>query len=228
MLFVGVLLLAPLAAMAQEAWPGALNRMPLGAGPTELNWTNCAQLIVDGFQSNATVKALIFMPGATDELYFFRRVRAVVTNANPSLLDAVVALNNQSPLRVVFRAPFLLVHSEEDVLDLDIRIKHKRTAEKLKTGKSLPRVAVIDRDWSQLLKVIRRRIGPTLIPYEGTSDSWHFYRHTFAGWNLTQWEALEACALAGKTKFTVIRNGVIFELDQRTGTLPKLDHFPGR
>jgi hypothetical protein len=219
----------PLGVVAEEeTWPAALSRMPLATGAIELNRTNCAQLILGGFQSNATVKALIFMPGATDELYFFRRVQATVTNANPSLLDAVVALTNQSPLRVVFRAPFLLLYSEEDVLDLDIQIKHERTAAKLKSGKPVPHIAVIDRDWTQLLKVMKKRIGPTLIPYEGTSDSWHFYRHTFASWNLTQWEAMEACALAGKTKFTVIRNGVSFELDHRVGAMPTLDRFPGR
>ena len=202
--------------------------MPLGTGATELNRTNCAQMILGGFQSNATVKALIFMPGATDELYFFHRVQATVTNANPSLLDALIALTNQSPLRVMFRPPFLLVHSEEDVLDLDIRIKHERTAKKLKTGRLVPHLTVIDRDWTQLLKVMKKSIGPTLLPYEGTTGSWHFYRHTFASWNLTQWETLEASALAGKTKFTVIRNGVVFELDSRVGALPKLESFPGR
>ena len=113
-------------------------------------------------------------------------------------------------------------------MNLDITIQHERTAEKLKTGKPVPHLVVIDRDWSQSLKVMKKRIGPTLIPYEGTSDSWHFYRHTFASWNLSQWEALEACALAGKTKFTVIRNGVIFQLDERIGTVPKLESFPGR
>jgi hypothetical protein len=226
--FCWVLLASLTAGVADETWPSVLSRMPLGTGAVELSRTNCAQLILGGFQSNATVKALIFMPGATDELYFFHRVRAAVTNVSPSLFDALVALTNQSPLRVVFRVPFLLIYSEEDLLDLDIKIQHKRTAENLKTNKPVPHLAVIDRDWTQLLKVIKRPIGPTLLPYEGTTGSWHFYRHTLAGWNLTQWETLEACALAGKTKFTVIRNGVIFELDLRTGAMPKLDFFPGR
>ena len=223
-----LLILSHWVAVADENWPSVLSQMPLGTGPVQLSRTNCAQLIIGGFQPNTTVKALIFMPGGTDELYFFRRVQVTVSNANPSLLDAVVALTNQSPLRVVFRPPFLLIHSEEDVLNLDIKIQHERTAEKLKNGKPVPHLAPIDRDWTQLLKVVKKRIGPTLLPYEGTSASWHFYRHTFASWELTQWETLEACALAGKTKFTVIRNGVIFELDQRIGTVPKLESFPGR
>ena len=213
---------------AEETWPTVLSRMPLGNGPVQLNRTNCAQLVLGAFQSNATVKALIFMPGATDELYFFKRAQATVTNAEPSLYDAIVALTNQSHLRVIFRSPFLLIHSEEDVLNLDITIQHERTAERLNTGKPVPHVKVFDRDWTQLVKQIKRRIGPTLIPYEGTSDSWHFYRHTFASWNLSQWETLEACALAGKTKFTVIRNGVIFQLDERMGAVPKLERFHGR
>lgn len=215
-------------AAANEDWPSALNQMPLGTGPVQLNRTNCAQLILGGFQSNATVKALIFMPGATDELYFFKRAQATVTNAAPTLYDAIASLTNQSHLRVVFRPPFLLIHSEEDVLNLDITIQHERTAEKLKTGKPVLHLSVIDRDWTQLLKLMKKRISPTLIPYEGTPDSWHFYRHTFASWNLSQWETLEACALAGKTKFTVIRGGVFFQLDTRVGTVPKLERFPGR
>jgi len=225
---IGLLMLSHWTAVANQDWPSVLKQMPLGTGPVLLSRTNCAQLILGGFQSNATVKALVFMPGATDELYFFKRVEATVTNLSPTLYDAVIALTNQSHLRAVFRPPLLLLHSEEDVLNLDVTIQHQRTAEKLQTGKPVPHLAVIDRDWTQLLKVMKKRIGPNLIPYEGTSDSWHFYRHTFASWHLSQWETLEACALAGKTKFTVIRNGVVFQLDQRVGTVPKLERFPGR
>lgn len=214
--------------MAQETWPEALARMPLASGPVRLDRTNCARLLLGGFQSNTTVKALIFMPGATDDLYFFKRARAVVTNAHPTLYDAVVALTNQTHLRAVFRPPLLLLYSEEDVLNLDITIQHQRTADKLKAGKPLPHIESYDRDWTHLLKQIKRGIGPTLLPYEGTAGSWHFYRHTFAGWNLTPWETLEACALAGKTRFTVQRHRVVFELDPRTGSVPKLESFPGR
>ena len=56
---------------AGEPWQEALARMPLGAGATELGRTNCVPLMLDAFQSNGVVKALIFMPGATDELLFF-------------------------------------------------------------------------------------------------------------------------------------------------------------
>lgn len=226
-LLITAFLLTIVAGDAAETWPSALRRMPLGAAVGSLNQTNCALLLLGGFQSNATVKALIFMPGATDELFFFRRVQANLTNANPTLFDALVALTNQSPLRVTFHPPFLLVYSEEDVLELAVTIQHPRTVDKLKAGKPIPHVLTLDRDWNQLLALIKKPISATLWPYRGTRESWHFYRHTFAGWNLTPWETLEAAALAGKTQFTVRRGTVVFEIDPRNGTIPQLEKFPG-
>jgi hypothetical protein len=227
-LLIAGFLPALLVGAGAESWPSALSRMPLGSAGGSLNRTNCAPLLLGGFQSNATVKALIFMPGATDELFFFCRVQATLTNANPSLFDALVALTNQSPLRATFQPPFLLLYSEEDVLELAVTIQHPRTMEKLKAGKPIPHLLTVDRDWNQLLALIKKPINATLWPYRGTRESWHFYRHTFAGWNLTPWETLEAAALAGKTQFTVRRGTVVFEVDPRIGTIPHLEKFPGR
>ena len=212
----------------EPTWPDALATMPLGTNIHVLNQTNCAEVLLARFPSNSAVKAFVFMPGATDELYFFRRVNVVLTNANPTMLDAVIALTNQSPLRITNRGAFLLIYSCEDVLELDIKIQHEKTAEKLKMGKPLPHLLMIDRDWTQFLAVTQKKISPTLWPFPRTKESWHFYRHTFAGWNLTPWETLEAAAYSGKTKFTVVRGQVNFELDERVNQLPKLDHFPGR
>src|ERR1044071_3311039 len=80
------------AAPAQDSWPAVLNRMPLGQGVSRLDRTNCVAVMLKAFQPDPHVKALIFMPGATDELYMFHRVNAVVTNGSPTLLDAVTAL----------------------------------------------------------------------------------------------------------------------------------------
>jgi hypothetical protein len=213
-------------ATARDNWPDALRAMPLNPAARWLNHTNCTQVILPSFQSNAAVKAVIFLPGATDELYFFRRVSVAVTNSNPTLLDAIIALTNGSPLRVLQKESFLLIHSAEDVLDLKVEIKHPATVAKLKTGKPLPRLEFHDRDWDRLLSVIQPKLPVTLEPWSGTRDSWHFYRHTFAGWNLTPWETLEAAAYAGKTEFVVRRRTVSFSLDPRFGKLPVLEQFP--
>lgn len=221
-----LLLVSGVAASAAESWPAALTGMPLAGNPNVLNHSNCAQVVFGAFQSNATVKALIFMPGATDELYFFRRVNVELTNTSPTLFDAISALTNQSPLRVAFRDPFLLIYSEEDLLELNIEIKHPATAEKLKAGKPLSHLVFLDSDWDKMLGVIQPSIKASLEPWTKTRASWHFYRHTFAGWNLTPWETLEAAAFAGKTQFRVNRHSVRFELDPRFGSLPKLEQFP--
>jgi hypothetical protein len=115
-------------ASAGEPWQEALARMPLAAPTTELNRTNCVPLMLDAFRSNGVVKAIIFMPGATDELYFFRRARATLTNANPSLLDAVTALTNQTHIEATFRPPLLLLHTTEDSMDVIAVIKNESTA----------------------------------------------------------------------------------------------------
>ena len=189
--------------------------MPLGTNVTELNRANCTLLMLNAFQSNAVVKALVFMPGATDELYFDRRVHAKLTNANPSLLDAVVALTNQTYIRATFRAPLLLLHASEDSLNVAV-VKNDSTAARLKQ-KTIPD-RIIFKDAVRV--ALRGNLSVGLRPFSDAPDSWHFYRHNFTACGVTQWEMLETIALAGKTKFTVHWLTADFQLDQRTGVVP--------
>ena len=105
--------------------------MPLGTNVTQLNRTNCVNLMLHAFQSNVVVKALIFMPGATDEFYFFRRAKAELTNASPSLLDAITALTNQTLIRATYQAPLLILHTDEDPTNVLSAIKDVKTASRL-------------------------------------------------------------------------------------------------
>ena len=66
-----------------EDWPRSLAAMPLRTRITELNRTNCVEVMLGAFQSNQLVKALIFMPGATDEFYMFRRAKSAVRESRP-------------------------------------------------------------------------------------------------------------------------------------------------
>jgi hypothetical protein len=204
----------------------ALNQMPVAAGVTHLSRTNCVEAMLRAFHSNATVKALVFMPGATDEFYMFRRAEARLTNASPTLMDAIRALTNQTHIRATFRPPALLLHTSEDPLDPIIEIKHKTTAERLKASPCAPLLAYNDRDWDFLHTAVSKRLEAKLKPALGSPDSWHFYRHSFAGWNLTDWETLECLARAGKSRFTVRRNLVEFECDMRYLGSPKVETFP--
>jgi len=218
--------LLPLACRAAETWHSALARMPLRPTVTQLNRTNCVGILLSALRSNDVVKALIFMPGATDEFYFFRRARADLTNSSASLLDAVSALTNQTLIRATFRPPLLLLHTGEDLLEPAIRIEHQPTADKLRQARFVAHGLYNDRDWDYLRPVLKSSLRTDLLPWPHSHHSWHFYRHSFAGWNLTGWEALEATALAGQTTFTVRRKQVVFELDTRPRIAPKVDVFP--
>ena len=215
-------------ALAGEPWQDALARMPLGVPQSaviKLNRTNCVPLMLDAFQSNGVVKALIFMPGATDELYFFRRAHAVLTNATPSLLDAVMALTNQTFIQVTFQPPLLLLHTTEDSLDVIAAVKNKSTGAKLRHRLVPGRILLEDADWGVVRSTLKGKLSVGLRPFENTLPSWHFYRHNFAACGVTDWEMLETLALAGKTTFTLNWLTADFKPDRRAGITPKLEHF---
>jgi hypothetical protein len=225
-LFCFVILFAQLAVRADESWQDALKRMPLGTNVAQLNRTNCVKIMLPALQSNDVVKALIFMPGATDEFYMFRRAKANLTNDSPTLLDAVEALTNQTLIKATFHRPFLLLHTDEDPLEPLIVVKNLKTAYRLDGKRFVPHAVYNDRDWDFLLPILRKRLRAEFLPKLYSIDSFHFYRHSFAAWNLNGWEALQAIALAGKTKFTVRRGSVLFEGDTRVLATPKFDRIP--
>jgi hypothetical protein len=213
-------------ALADESWQSALSQMPLTTNIAELNRTNCVPLLLNAFQSNGIVKALVFMPGATDELYFFRRAHATLTNSNPSLLDAVTALTNQTYIQATFQSPLLLLHTTEDALDGFATVKNESTAAKLRQRIVPNRMIFNDADWDSLKSVVNKKLSIGLRPFSGDAETWHFYRHSFAACGVTQWEMLETIALAGKTTFTVNWLTAEFQPDERAGVVPKLEKFP--
>jgi len=207
-------------ALAVETWQNALEKMSLVTNVTELNRSNCIPMMLNAFQSNAVVKALVFMPGATDELDFFRRVHAKLTYAHPSLLDAVAALTNQTYIRATFRPPLLLLHTSEDELEVIAIDKNKSTAARLKRETISSRIVLEDADWDGVCALLASKLSVGLRPFSNAPKSWHFYRHNFAACGVTQWDMLETIALAGKTKFTIHWLTADFQLDQRSGPVP--------
>jgi len=218
--------LVPWRQVVAETWQSALAQMPLGPNVAELNRSNCVNVMLSAFQSSVTVKALIFMPGATDEFYMFKRAKARLTMGRASLLDAVEALTNQTLIRVTFRPPMLLLHTDEDPLEPVIRIEHQSTVKKLQRFPFPQHVSYNDRDWDYVQPILKKTFRVDIRPWRRSYDSWHFYRHSFAGWGLSGFEGLEAVALAGKTGFTVEKGRLVFEGDERVRATPKLDGFP--
>ncbi|MGH7939578.1 MAG: hypothetical protein ACREE6_08335 [Limisphaerales bacterium] len=203
-------------------WLAAFSRMPLGGRVTELNRANCIPLMLNAFQSNGVVKALIFMPGATDELEFFRRAHATLSETNPTLADAIVALTNQTYIHADFRAPFLLLHTTADPLNPVAVVRNEATAAKLKTRIVPEQLVFDDCEWDDLRAALKKKLNVGLRPFSNAPDSWHFYRHNFAACGLTQWQLLEAIAMSGQTTFTVHWLTVDFKSDMRAGPTPGL------
>jgi hypothetical protein len=201
-----------------ESWTDALRAMPLKTKQPELVWSNVVSVLLDSFQSNRTVKALIFLPGAQDEFYFFRKVKVTWTNSSPSLLDAIRGLTNQNPVQATFREPFLLIHTRTDWIEPKKSITDKVLAEQLRRTPFRAHVLYNDREWDLLLPELTDTLRIEILPKSKSPDSWHFYRHSFAAWHLTAFEAFEAIALAGKTSFAIERNRVAFRLDERRAT----------
>lgn len=177
--------------------------MPLVRKADVLDKSNAGPLLLESFRSNGIVKAFILMPGCVDEFYFFARARVTLTNAAPTLLDAVTAITNQTSIRARFREPFLLLHTDWDPLAPQAAVRDAAAAEKLRAASFVPHIASFDRDWDHLLPVLEGSLKARFLPKRHTYGSWHFYRHSFAAWGLNGCEALEAIALAGKTRFTV-------------------------
>jgi len=193
-----------------DSWADVLTRMPIPNPPAELNRTNCVRVMLGAFASNGVVKAMVFMPGATDEFYFFRRATASLAQPAPNLLDAVQALTNQTLIRVTFNPPFLLLHTGEDVTEPRITVNDPGRKDKIRNRRFQARTYFDDRDWDYVQPFLRDRLKVDLRPWRYSLDSWHFYRHSFAAFDLDCWEALQATSLAGGTCVVVNRSQVIF------------------
>lgn len=200
---------------AQISWQDAFAQMPLREPVTELDRQNCVRVMLASFQRNPAVKALIFMPGATDEFYFFHRARAKLTNAAPTLLDAVIALTNQTYIRAALCRPFLLLHGVEDPLTPLFAIGDPKTAARIQRRKFDRHGIFNDVDWPNMEPKIAFCADTIMEPPPDSHNAWHFFRNSFAEYDLTAWEALEAVAMASKTQFVVKHKLVVFEGDDR-------------
>lgn len=207
-------------ASALEQWQAALAKMPLKSNPISLTKTNTVPLLLESFKKDETAKALIFMPGATDELYFFERVQAWLTNDSPTLLDAVTALTNQTLIEATFRPPYILLHSAEDPLEPGVEIQDQATATRIRKKKFKKHLLSNDQDWHAIQPLLEFYSDTNIFPPKGSAASNHFFRHSYAAWDLNAWEALEAAAMAGKTTFVVQKRKVIFSGDKRFRARP--------
>lgn len=209
---VFAVIMAVARARAGEAWVEALQKMPSPTNAFALHKSGPVDLFWKAFQSNSVVKGVVFLPAATDELYFFNRGIAKLAAQNPNLWDAVQALTNRTKTFVTFRNPYLLIHGERDFLEPAISVKSKATAEALKSGEPMSLV-LVDADWKNFSPDLAKPFQKKVLPRKDSPDSWHFYRFNVLAAGATPWELIEMLALAGKTKVQIASRSVTFAVD---------------
>jgi len=196
---------------SQTAWQEALAPMSLPGGMNPIERDNAIRRILEGLQSNATVKAIVVLPAVSDDLYLINRDKPKLGLRATNLMEAIKQLTNATEVRATFQPPFLLLHRDEDLLTPQLTVKDASAVERLKGESRLPRVLFCDAHWQQLRTSLNKKLRPSILPWSKSDGAWHFARHNLAGWNLTDWELLTAVSLTGKTGFTVEKRRVVFQ-----------------
>src|SRR5262249_23249088 len=73
-----------------------------------------------------------------------------------------------------------------------------------------PYCLCLDMHWEKLQPMLSGSLNLEVRPTAKSKDAWHFGRHNFACWDLTDFELLECVALSGGTKATIERKRVTF------------------
>ena len=189
----------------------ALRAMPVP--PVALNRSNAVDVLLGSFQSNAVVKAVVVLPGVSDDFYLIHRDAPALNLRATNLWAAIVALTNATPMRVTWRESFVLLHAgAREVLQASMRMDDTAMAGRLREQRLSGRMLHLDAHWEMVQPALERALGRTVRPQGASTDAWHFNRHNLAGWNLTGWELLEVISLTGGTKVTVQNRGIDFQI----------------
>jgi hypothetical protein len=187
-----------------EDWQTAFAKIPIHTTTFPAHLTPPVELILTNFQPTAEFRAVVLMPGAADRLYFYDWGQ-VTLRENPTLLDAVTALTNQAGLRVFTAPPFLLIGMPYDDSTDPLSIADDVRVDKLKLNehKAAGWTYFIDRPYDRIVPQAEKLTRLRLKPSKVDPASWHFYRLSFVGYDLSAREFLQAIAYGTKTSIKV-------------------------
>jgi hypothetical protein len=209
-------------AVAQQ-WIDDLKSIKFTAPDRFLNRSNCIPLILKSFAKGEALKGIGFLPGATDEFYFFKRAEVQLPQGSLNLLDVCQALTNQTLIKMLYRSPCLLFHTSEDPTEPLFDIQDQKTAQKFQENFFERKFLYADKDWDFLHPWLSFHLNCKLLPEKRSMKSNHFFRPSAAGFDLTVWQAMELLSLASKTKVLIERKKVTFSKDPRFFKLPPLE-----
>ncbi len=216
MIRTGVLLLIALVFAALdsmgESWKNVLAAMPLPQSALPLRRENCISICLTNFRSNAVVKALIFLPGVSDDLYLIDRDKKDLAIEAGNLFEALCRLTNSTRLSIIFREPFLLVHTARDRCEPAIIFNHSSTVTTLMERRSIPELVCSDAHWDSIQPILQKSLHMRVRPLTGSKDDWHFNRHNLAAYGATDLELVSALSLTARTTASIQRKRVIFDV----------------
>jgi hypothetical protein len=192
-----------------ETWMDALGHMPLPPN-TVFNRDNCIRGVLEAFQSNSTVRAIVFLPAVSDDFYLVNRNRTQL-NARPANLgEAIGALTNLTDVRATFREGLLLLHLKGEPVEPGVTIKSERQAERLRTNSSIARVLWIDRHWNRVQPELASATKMRVVPAGGSKDAWHFARCNVVAYTANAWDLVMVASLSSGTRMSVESRRITF------------------
>jgi hypothetical protein len=203
-----LLLILVVSARAQD-WREALAKTPFSKSSFQAYRTEPVELILKSFKPAGEMRGVILMPSAADQLYFFDWGK-IELGASPSLLDALNALTNKTQALYSFVSPFLLIHMPRDTTSDPLTMADD-APQKISKRKKKGRVQVLDRPYNRVLPALKDLTGLNYVPDQRDPASWHYYRLSFVGHDLTAPELLRAIAYGTKTSVRVEKKRVVFQ-----------------
>jgi hypothetical protein len=194
-----------------DDWQTAFSKIPIRATKFSSHLTPPVELILTNFQPTTEIRAIVLMPGAADHLYFYDWGE-VTLPANPTLLDAITALTNKADLRIFAAPPFLLIGMQYDNPVDPLAIDSDTSIDKLKlnTRKKPGRAYYLDCPYDRLVRDAEKLTHLRLKPSRSDPASWHYYRLSFVGYDLTAAEFLRVIAYGTKTSVHIQKRRAIF------------------
>lgn len=194
-----------------EDWQAAFSRIPIRTTNFPAHLTPPVEVILTNFQPTAEYRCVVLMPGAADRLYFYDWGQIKLA-PNSTLLDAIAALTNKADLRIFAVPPFLLIGMNFDNAADPLSIATETGVEKLKLNerKHAGRTYYIDRPYDRLVRDTEKLTHLKVKPSRSDPASWHYYRLSFVGFDLSAEEFLRAMAYGTKTSVTVNRKRAVF------------------
>ncbi len=194
---------------AADDCQSALARMPVRTNSFNAHLTVPVELIFDSFKPTETLRSVVLMPGAADQLYFFNSGRLFLPE-KPSLLDVLRALTNHAQLRYTCVPPFLLVHTKLDNLADPVIFAPGADTQRLKSVKFDGASRYLDRPYDRVLPDLEPKLGLQFLPDQTSTKSWHFYRVSLIGYDLSAPELLRAMAYSMRTTVQLDPKNALF------------------